>query len=72
MKKAIAAIFPAMFIIFLCAWGFMATEQRGWRAFKVKEQNIERHAKSDLIHICTDTTHATCDNECTCDGMECK
>ena len=25
----------------------------------------------DMPHICSDTTHATCDGECTCDGMEC-
>jgi hypothetical protein len=22
-------------------------------------------------HKCTDSTHATCDGECVCDGMEC-
>ncbi len=22
-------------------------------------------------HICSDTTHLTCDGECICDGMEC-
>ena len=24
------------------------------------------------IHKCIDSTHLTCDGNCTCDGMECK
>ena len=23
-------------------------------------------------HKCDDTTHATCDNDCICDGLDCK
>jgi hypothetical protein len=38
----------------------------------VKRLNIERHQNSDLVHICADTTHKTCDGVCICDGMECK
>jgi len=27
---------------------------------------IEQHP-----HVCTDTTHATCDGQCECDGLSC-
>lgn len=37
----------------------------------VKAQNINRHTQSDLIHICADTTHKTCDGNCQCDGLGC-
>ena len=32
--------------------------------------NPQDHPK-EPAHTCTDTTHATCDGQCQCDGMEC-
>ena len=55
----------AISMIALCVIGLTYEK---YNNLKNKTETIE---KSHPLHLCSDTTHATCDGSCSCDGVSC-
>lgn len=73
MKKKDYTIETLLFCLLLAILGSLVSCQSSSSA-SIMKQNLDRHAKSDLIdttHICVDLTHQSCDGNCECDGLGC-
>ena len=54
-------------VLFITLWGVIDTDY----ANDIKAEQQYYHDEIFSNHVCSDTTHITCDGNCECDGLGC-